>query len=169
MLLTPPPPVTPQTRTNALPPLLSFSLPSSQAECEQDLKAAEPIIAEAEAALNSLDKNSLGELKSFGSPAADVVSVVGAVVVLTSPGGKIPKDLSWAAGKKMMGNVDQFLKSLIAFDKDNTPENCCAQVGKGGGGKGRGNRMGWGKGQGHRDVQRGACLDRPHRQILTDR
>jgi hypothetical protein len=28
-----------------------------------------------------------------------------------------------------MGNVDAFLKSLINFDKDNTPENCVAQVG----------------------------------------
>jgi dynein heavy chain len=37
--------------------------------------AAEPIIAEAEAALNSLDKGSLGELKSFGSPAAEIVQV----------------------------------------------------------------------------------------------
>lgn len=39
--------------------------------------AAEPIIAEAEAALNSLDKGSLGELKSFGSPAAEIVQVGG--------------------------------------------------------------------------------------------
>lgn len=46
-----------------------------QAECAKDLEAAEPIIAEAEAALNSLDKGSLGELKSFGSPAAEVVQV----------------------------------------------------------------------------------------------
>ncbi len=113
---------------------LAAEVMAFQEECENDLKAAEPIIAEAEAALNSLDKNSLGELKSFGSPAADVVSVVSAVIVLTAPGGKIPKDLSWAAGKKMMGNVDQFLKSLISFDKDNTPENCCAQVRCGEGG-----------------------------------
>lgn len=42
--------------------------------------AAEPIIAEAEAALNSLDKGSLGELKSFGSPAAEIVQV-GALLV----------------------------------------------------------------------------------------
>ena len=95
-----------------------------QAECEEDLKAAEPVIQAAEAALNSLDKASLGELKSFGSPAADVVSVVSACMVLCSPGGKIPKDLSWQAGKKMMGNVNQFLQSLINFDKDNTPLNC---------------------------------------------
>ncbi|KAK3254170.1 Dynein beta chain, flagellar outer arm [Cymbomonas tetramitiformis] len=100
------------------------------AECEQDLKAAEPVIAEAEAALNSLDKKSLGELKSFGSPAAEVVQVASACIVLTSPGGKIPKDLSWNAGKKMMNNVDQFLKSLIEFDKDNLPEICCATVEK---------------------------------------
>jgi dynein heavy chain len=49
-----------------------------QEECTRDLAAAEPIIAEAEAALNSLDKASLGELKSFGSPAAEVVQVRGA-------------------------------------------------------------------------------------------
>lgn len=99
-----------------------------QAECTRDLQAAEPIIAAAEAALNSLDKNSLGELKSFGSPAAEVVQVVSACMVLCAPGGKIPKDLSWNAGKKFMGNVDGFLKSLIGFDKDNTPENCVVAV-----------------------------------------
>jgi dynein heavy chain len=95
-----------------------------QAECEEDLKAAEPIIQAAEAALNSLDKKSLGELKSFGSPAAEVVQVASACMVLTAPGGKIPKDLSWNAAKKSMGSVDKFLNDLINFDKDNTPENC---------------------------------------------
>ena len=60
-------------------------------ECGRELAAAEPIIKEAEAALNSLDKGSLGELKSFGSPAAEVVQVVSACIVLTAPGGKIPK------------------------------------------------------------------------------
>ena len=49
-------------------------------------------------------------------------------MVLTAPGGKIPKDLSWNAGKKAMGNVDAFLKSLQNFDKDNVPENCVAAV-----------------------------------------
>jgi hypothetical protein len=42
-------------------------------------------------------------------------------MVLMAPGGRIPKDLSWAAGKKFMGNVDAFLKSLVTFDKDNVP------------------------------------------------
>ncbi len=62
-----------------------------QDECSRDLAEAEPIIREAEQALNSLDKASLGELKSFGSPAAEVVNVVSACMILTAPGGKIPK------------------------------------------------------------------------------
>lgn len=62
-----------------------------QDECSRDLAAGEPVIREAEQALNSLDKASLGELKSFGSPAAEVVNVVSACMVLTAPGGKIPK------------------------------------------------------------------------------
>jgi dynein heavy chain len=49
-------------------------------------------------------------------------------MVLTAPGGKIPKDLSWAAGKKFMGNVDAFLKSLLSFDKDNVPVVCVDTV-----------------------------------------
>ena len=66
----------------------------------------------------------LGELKSFGSPAAEIVSVAAACMVLCAPGGKIPKDLSWNSAKKFMGSVDKFLNDLISFDKDNTPENC---------------------------------------------
>ena len=62
-----------------------------QDECTKDLEAAEPVIWEAEAALNSLDKASLGELKSFGNPAAEVINVVSACMVLTAPEGKIPK------------------------------------------------------------------------------
>jgi dynein heavy chain, axonemal len=56
------------------------------------------------------------------------VQVVSACMILTAPGGKIPKDVSWNAGKKSMGNVDTFLKSLVNFDKDNVPENCVAAV-----------------------------------------
>lgn len=131
---------------------------------------------EAEAALASLDKPSLTELKSFGSPAAEIVQVLAACMVLCASGGVIPKDLRWAvlmewsgrprlaavlchgrrwvamlavsprsgatlrpcplsrtsahplpthrswnAGKKFMGNVDQFMRSLLTFDKDNVP------------------------------------------------
>lgn len=50
------------------------------------------------------------------------MQVVSACMILTAAAGKIPKDVSWNAGKKSMGNVDAFLKSLINFDKDNVPE-----------------------------------------------
>ncbi len=62
-----------------------------QLECETDLKAAEPIIIAAEAALNSLDKKALGELKSLSTPPAGVDDVAAARMVLCSPKGKIPK------------------------------------------------------------------------------
>ncbi len=92
-----------------------------QAECAADLAAAEPAVAAAEAALGSLDKASLGELRSFTSPAAEVAAVVGACMVLAAPGGKLPRDASWAAARKWMGaaSLDAFLKSLLAFDRDN--------------------------------------------------
>ena len=34
------------------------------------------------------------------------------------------QDLSWAAGKKSMGNVDAFLRSLLTFNKDAIPLLC---------------------------------------------
>ena len=76
-----------------------------QDECSRELEAAEPIIAEAEAALNSLDKASLGELKSFGSPAAEVVNVVSACMVLTAPGGKIPKVTYFRMGSRAHAQI----------------------------------------------------------------
>lgn len=90
-----------------------------QASCEKDLMAAEPALAAAERALNTLNKNNLTELKSFGTPSDDVKNTAAAVMVLLSPAGKIAKDRSWKAAKNMMGNVDRFLESLINFDKEN--------------------------------------------------
>lgn len=66
--------------------------------CQEDLKKAEPVMRAAEEALNTLDKNNLTELKSFGSPAPAVVMVASAVLILFSKG-KIPKDRSWKACK----------------------------------------------------------------------
>lgn len=69
-------------------------------------------------------QNNLTELKSFGSPPDAVVNVTAAVMILTAPGGKIPKDKSWKAAKIMMGKVDTFLDSLKKFDKEHIPEAC---------------------------------------------
>jgi dynein heavy chain len=90
-----------------------------RAACEKDLAAAEPALAAAAAALDTLNKANLTELKSFGSPSDEVKNVAAAVMVLTAPAGKIPKDRSWKAAKNMMAKVDAFLEQLINFNKEN--------------------------------------------------
>ncbi|XP_050294546.1 dynein beta chain, ciliary-like [Anthonomus grandis grandis] len=87
--------------------------------CADDLAKAEPALVAAQQALNTLNKNNLTELKSFGSPPEAVVSVCAAVLVLFSKKGKIPKDRSWKECKTMMNKVDQFLNDLIYYDKEN--------------------------------------------------
>lgn len=107
---------------------LAAEVASVQNECASELAVAEPVIREAEAALNSLDKASLGELRSFGSPAREIVDVLAAVMVLSSPAGAVPRDLSWAAGKRFMGNVDAFLRALQNFNKDGLPASVVKRV-----------------------------------------
>ncbi|XP_010006532.1 PREDICTED: LOW QUALITY PROTEIN: dynein heavy chain 9, axonemal [Chaetura pelagica] len=95
-----------------------------QKDCEEDLAKAEPALAAAQAALNTLNKKNLTELRSFGSPPPAVSNVLAAVMVLMAPGGRIPKDRSWKAAKAAMARLDGFLDSLIHFDKENIHENC---------------------------------------------
>lgn len=73
----------------------------------------------AQEALNTLNKNNLTELKSFGSPPGAVTNVTAAVMVLMAPNGKIPKDRTWKAAKVVMAKVDAFLDALINYDKEN--------------------------------------------------
>jgi dynein heavy chain len=93
-----------------------------QQDCERDLARAEPALKAASEALNTLNKANLTELKSFGKPPPIVVKVVSAVMMLTAPATKLPKDVSWNAGKAYMGKLDQFLDMLINFDKENIRE-----------------------------------------------
>ncbi|XP_028130568.2 dynein beta chain, ciliary-like [Diabrotica virgifera virgifera] len=91
--------------------------------CQEDLAKAEPALLAAQEALNTLNKNNLTELKSFGSPPEIVVEVCAAVLVLFSKKGKIPRDRSWKDCKQMMNRVDVFLNDLVNYDKDNmSPE-----------------------------------------------
>lgn len=96
--------------------------------CAEDLSKAEPALKAAAEALNTLNKNNLTELKSFGSPPDAVVNVCAAVLVLFSPKGKVPKDRSWKNCKLMMGKVDQFLSDLVNYDKENIPADVVKQV-----------------------------------------
>ena len=90
-----------------------------QRDCERDLARAEPALKAAAAALDTLNKANLTELKSFGKPPPICVTVVAAVMMLLSPSNKVPKKVTWNDGKSFMGKVDQFLDSLINFDKEN--------------------------------------------------
>ncbi|XP_065591374.1 dynein axonemal heavy chain 17 isoform X2 [Cyrtonyx montezumae] len=103
---------------------INKNVAEKQRACETDLAKAEPALVAAQEALNTLNKNNLTELKSFGSPPQAVVNVTAAVMILTAPHGKIPKDRSWKAAKIMMGKVDAFLDALKKFDKEHIPEAC---------------------------------------------
>ena len=98
---------------------INIEVSKKQKDCETDLAKAEPALKAAATALDTLNKANLTELKSFGKPPPAVVNVTAAVMVLLAPASKIPKDRSWNQSKIMMGKVDQFLESLIHFDKQN--------------------------------------------------
>ncbi|XP_066519150.1 dynein axonemal heavy chain 17-like isoform X2 [Hoplias malabaricus] len=104
--------------------VIAKNVSEKQKSCEEDLAKAEPALLAAQEALNTLNKNNLTELKSFGSPPEAVVNVTAAVMILLAPGGKIPKDRSWKAAKNMMAKVDAFLESLIKYKKENIPDAC---------------------------------------------
>ena len=99
-----------------------------QRSCEEDLSKAEPALIAAGQALDTLNKNNLSELKAFSQPPPAVLTVTSACMVLLSPSSKIPKDRSWKSCKIMMGKVDQFLDSLIHYDKENIGENNLKEV-----------------------------------------
>ncbi|KAG7506656.1 dynein heavy chain 9, axonemal [Solea senegalensis] len=107
---------------------IAVTVSAKQRDCEEDLAKAEPALLAAQDALNTLNKNNLTELKSFGSPVTAVTNVTAAVMVLMAPRGKVPKDRSWKAAKVMMAKVDAFLDALVNFDKENIPEACLKAI-----------------------------------------
>ncbi|KAM8956224.1 dynein axonemal heavy chain 9 isoform 1-T1 [Lycaon pictus] len=108
--------------------VIMLEVKQKQKDCEEDLAKAEPALAAAQAALNTLNKTNLTELKSFGAPPPAVSNVTAAVMTLTAPGGRVPKDRSWKAAKVTMAKVDGFLDSLINFDKEHIHESCLKAI-----------------------------------------
>ncbi|XP_042345657.1 dynein axonemal heavy chain 11 [Plectropomus leopardus] len=99
-----------------------------QRDCENDLAKAEPSLTAATAALDTLNKVNLTELKAFPNPPAAVINVAAAVMVLLAPRGRVPKDRSWKAARAFMGKVDVFLQALVSYDKEHIPELCLTVV-----------------------------------------
>ncbi|CBZ32638.1 dynein heavy chain, putative [Leishmania donovani] len=103
---------------------------SFEKQCQEDLAKAQPLVQEALAALDTLDKASIAELKNLGKPPEDVQMVAICVLVLTSNPRSIPsmKQRSWNECKKMMNQVDRFLTELRNFDVNNIPQVCIDQI-----------------------------------------
>ncbi|XP_023680034.2 dynein axonemal heavy chain 11 isoform X2 [Paramormyrops kingsleyae] len=102
-------------------------------DCETELAKAEPSLEAASAALDTLNKVNLTELKSFPNPPAAVSNVMGAVMVLLAPQGRaprgrVPRDRSWKAARVFMGKADDFLQALMSYDKEHIPEACLKVV-----------------------------------------
>ncbi|XP_058258889.1 dynein axonemal heavy chain 11 isoform X1 [Hemibagrus wyckioides] len=93
-----------------------------QKETEEDLAKAEPALQAANAALNTLNRLNLTELRTFPNPPVIVTNVLAAVLVLLTLSGRIPKDRSWKAAKVIMSKVDDFLQALVNFDKEHIPD-----------------------------------------------
>lgn len=108
----------------------SVEVEKKATDCATDLAKAEPALAAAQAALDTLDKTNLTEMKSFPNPPAAVLSVSAAVMCLmcVDKSGKVQKDRSWKAAKAMMGNVDKFLNDLKTYDKENVQESSRKEV-----------------------------------------
>uniref|UniRef100_A0A8C5QH48 AAA+ ATPase domain-containing protein n=1 Tax=Leptobrachium leishanense TaxID=445787 RepID=A0A8C5QH48_9ANUR len=101
---------------------IQAEITKQQWESAADLAKAEPALQAANAALNTLNRLNLTELRTFPNPPAAVTNVTAAVLVLLSPNGKIPKDRSWKAAKVLMSKVDEFLQNLVHFDKEHIPD-----------------------------------------------
>jgi dynein heavy chain len=91
-------------------------------EAEADLAMAIPALEEAADALNNLRKEDITELKSFAKPNINVQKVAECVCIL-----KAKKDISWTGAKAVMAD-NNFLKSLIEFDKDGITDKQIKQL-----------------------------------------
>jgi len=81
-------------------------------DCQKDLDEALPAYFAAMKALKSLDKKSVGEVKSFAKPPPMVAYVLEAVCILLN------KDTDWDTAKSVMSQSN-FLDLLLNYDRDN--------------------------------------------------
>ena len=95
-----------------------------QRDAEEDLKNAEPLVLQAMAALDTLDKKEIGECKTMAKPPKGVDDIFAAIMVLVAgihknvlvqKTGRV-KDRSWDAAKKqLLSNINGFMDILRNF------------------------------------------------------
>lgn len=89
---------------------------------ETDLNKAMPALNSAIAALDSLNKKDMNEIKSYARPPVKVELVLNAVMIL------LGKEPSWTEAKRQLGE-QKFLDTLKNYDKNNIPESTLKTIG----------------------------------------
>ncbi|XP_055639411.1 dynein axonemal heavy chain 2-like isoform X2 [Toxorhynchites rutilus septentrionalis] len=92
------------------------------AVAEADLEKAMPALNVAIAALDSLNKKDMNEIKSYSRPPVKVELVLNAVMIL------LGKEPTWAESKRQLGE-QKFLDTLRNFDKNNIAEKTLKIIG----------------------------------------
>ncbi len=95
-----------------------------KSDCEKVLSEAMPALNKALAALDTLNKADIGEMKAYAQPPEDLVLVMDAVSIL------LGKKTGWDEAKKMMSNPGEFITSLQKYDKDNIKESILKKLKK---------------------------------------
>lgn len=108
----------------------SLKIADEEVKCQKmadlamaDLAEAMPALEEAVRALESLNKKDVSEVKAYGKPPALVETVLQAVMILKGC------DPSWAEAKRQLGDQN-FIKSLVGFDKDNISDRVLKKIGQ---------------------------------------
>lgn len=83
-----------------------------------------PIYREALAALETLDKGDITELKAYANPAAEIVLVVSAVNLL------LGRPENWDEAKKQMSNPQEYLNKLKTYKKEEIKEKLLTKLKK---------------------------------------
>ena len=107
-------------------------------DCEAELAVAIPMLNDALAALNTLTKADITEVKAMKKPPAGVKLVMEAVCILKGVKPEMVKDPAgglrkvkdyWIPSQKLLGDAG-FLASLHEFDKDNMEPSIVRQIAK---------------------------------------
>eukprot|EP00940_MAST-03C_sp_MAST-3C-sp2_P000489 g489.t1 len=112
---------------------------SVKAECEAELAEALPALKEALAALNTLSKDDINEVRGLKKPPAGIILVMKAVCTMLEvkpakvkdPNDPMKKVLDyWGPSKKLMSDLKQFIDSLRNYDRDNIKPKVIAKIRK---------------------------------------
>uniref|UniRef100_A0A452F4R1 Dynein axonemal heavy chain 2 n=1 Tax=Capra hircus TaxID=9925 RepID=A0A452F4R1_CAPHI len=95
---------------------------NAQKDLEEAMRVSGREVHPFSQALESLNKKDIGEIKSYGRPPAQVEMVLQAVMILRG------NDPTWAEAKRQLGEQN-FIKSLIHFDKDNISDKVLKKIG----------------------------------------